>query len=182
MDIKAGQGFKYSTGRLTRYGIVCAVGKTGDVTVAPVIDYDDHNRYTKLRSYDDADANEMRDKDNVRLDSCPAPFLDLGEYQTKRGENKSNSVAVASREMMQTIPRETFEKTCRIIDNGVRISERDMNRIKYHPMKKQLQNALTNESYMPKRSSETIKRARKLIDIDVSMPSHADMDYEMEIG
>lgn len=182
MNIKAGQGFKYSTGRTTRYGIICTVSQKGDVTVAPVIDYDDPNRYTKLRSYDDADANEMRDKDNVRLDSCPAPFLDLGEYQTKRGENKSNSVAVASREVMRTIPRETFEKTCRIIDNGVRVSERDMNRIKYHPMEKKLQAALINESYMPKRDGETTKRARKLIDIDVNMPSHADMDYEMEIG
>ena len=134
-NIESGQGFEwYDHKGVRRYGVILntSVSNVEAVLVVPCI----RDNYT-LVSYDDANAKESRDKHHVRLNSCPPPFSDLGTYYDLRRGKMSNAMAIANLDNTISFSNEFFNQRCRILDDGVTISDKDMYRIWNHPFPRQ---------------------------------------------
>ena len=131
MNIKVGQGFNYKNkyGDIS-YGLIVETNDMG-IKWFPVIDVPSNVR--NMCSYDDSRAVYPRDKDNVRLDSCPPPFTAIGCYFNFKHERISSSMVIADLPKMRSMSFSTFGKFCQIIDDGITVSQRDMETVFNHP-------------------------------------------------
>ena len=142
MNIEVGQGFKgYSSGRPI-YGLI--IGNTNNniefIRVVPVNFKDALNKTRHRYSYDEADAVYNRDKDNVRLESCPPPFSDFGTVVSRVHGDMSNSMALANMDRTYHISLDSFlTNKWEILDNGAKVSDFDMSRVFYHPFPRDTQ-------------------------------------------
>ena len=136
MNIEIGQGFRRQRpdGARPFYGLVTGLSD-GRVSFVPVMDIYDLSgvRLGRIRCYDDPDAVEKTDKDNVRLESCPPPFSAFGTYSNKDGKPISNSVAIADMRREQSVPMAVFVRGAEVIDGGAKVSDYDMARVYSHP-------------------------------------------------
>lgn len=96
---------------------------------------DEFGQYHK--SYDDPDAVYNVDKDNVYLNDCPPPFNDLSFKDKDNIVN--NAYAVADMSNIKSMSKFAFERFCEIVDNGARISDKDMQTVIHHPWPQQMQ-------------------------------------------
>lgn len=137
MYIERGQGFKFRTksGKFG-YGLVVNVNDESFnyVLVRSIVDTNALGDTIFHRCYDDSDAVYSRDKDNVRLTSCPPPFSVYGNRVNYKGEPISNSYAVADMDRMRKLSFDDFSRYgCQIIDGGVKVSARDLYEVECHP-------------------------------------------------
>ena len=131
MNIKVGQGFSYKTRRnKLAFGLVVATknNQASWVSVVPV--YSDG---VSRKFYDSSDAVYERDRNHVHLTDCPPPFSYFGTYDNFRHEPISNVLAVADIENCHHISFDVFSDRCQIIDDGVQISDKDMETVFSHP-------------------------------------------------
>ena len=131
VNIKVGQGFSYKTKRHTlAYGLIIDVSNT-DIRWIPVVSSFVNGR--EIVSYDDARAVYPKDKDNVRLASCPPPFSAIGSYFNFKHEPVSRSIALANMTNVKVTSIDVFNRNFCIVDDGAVISEVDMEKVFNHP-------------------------------------------------
>jgi hypothetical protein len=130
MDMKVGQGFVYSDKKSVVHGLIVGVNETS-VKWIPVVQGLIHGH--RVRAYDDVDAVYSVDRNHVRLNSCPPPFSFFGCYSNFKGQSVSNSIAVADMTAVHILGRNTFDEYCQIIDDGVQVSDKDMETVFNHP-------------------------------------------------
>ena len=131
MNIEVGQGFRAVglSGRVF-HGLIIAVSNK-NVEWVPVIDSEGYGR-TSVKAYDEVGANYARERNNVRLRSCPPPFSEIGGMVNYKGEHFSYSVAVADMANAKNMDIDIFRRKCRIVDGGVKVSDHDMERVFHH--------------------------------------------------
>lgn len=137
-----------------------------------------------VRCYDDEDAIKEQDEHHVQLDSCPPPFSVFGYIKNQDGKTKSNIVAFADMSNVKTLPIQLFENgTCKIIDNGKKVSEKDIDTIYNHPWASRMHYELLKKDFTELTKEETTKHAfgtyngRKLPKINKTNDSD-DLEYE----
>ena len=133
MEVEVGQGIRLQVQNRVFYGVVMNVDdKNRNVLFLPVyavMEKSDYGLSIRRKCYDDPDAKYERDRDNVRLRSCPPPFSNFGSYLNFKRDSVSNSFVYANLEKMYRVSQEK----CVVIDDGAKISKQDMNTIYCHP-------------------------------------------------
>lgn len=123
-------GVMWDDGSGYRHGVVIRSDDTG-VTVVPVFDLDNN-----MRCFDEGRSIRERDEHNVRLKSCPPPFTLLCAF----AERDNGCYAYADPgSMCHMSIGETSAYGMIPIDDGAKISERDMADIKDHPWRDEKQ-------------------------------------------
>lgn len=130
-NFRKGQAIKYDVNDIYEaygYGVVISI-------VEDIVYYVDVNPITEItKCYDDIGAEYDKHKDNVRLKHCPPPFSEMLRGCTR------GIYAVADVKH----PKKFTEEQCRefhvtVIDDGVTISDEDMQEILNHPWPHQLE-------------------------------------------
>lgn len=143
MNIKVGQGIRYQaydkSGLVTdKFALVVDVTESEIVAVPvkAVSLWNGHDYQKAYVCYDELGAEYPRDKDNVRLQDCPPPFSDVTHLP-------GNLFAYAALDDMQKLLVFDEEKCKKyhveIVDEGKKISKRDMKNVLNHPWIDQLQ-------------------------------------------
>lgn len=130
MNIKVGQGFEFLNDDRKLYGLVVGISD-GTVSFVPVVRIEE-GRLSRL-PYDDPRAVYERDANNVRLNSCPPPFSRLGHRFDSDMNRHTNAMAIADMKNVQQMSLQQFQLFCSIIDNGVQVSNKDMETVFNHP-------------------------------------------------
>lgn len=140
MSLKVGQGFVIYQQKREYYGLVINV--TDDAVEYVSVRAVNDGVQPTVKCYDDMGAVYPKDKDNVRLTSCPPPFSNVCG-----GVSKdcciSDAYAVADMDHVHSVSKMCFETLCDIIDNGVCISDKDMETVRHHHMENPLQKEKT---------------------------------------
>ena len=183
MSVQIGQGFvrkRGSTG--TFYGLV--VGKHDDLIDYIHVDRIYEDSRGRIRCYDDGDAIKDQDEHHVRLDSCPPPFSAFGSFRNYNGETRSNAVAFADMSNVRSLPSGLFENgACKIIDNGAKVSEKDMDVVYNHPWSSRMHREFLKKDFTELNKDETAKHAfgvyggRRLPDISDIESCTDDFDF-----
>ena len=157
MSVEVGQGFSLvDRDNSVYYGLVMGVhGSVIEFVQVEQIYKDGRNH---ICCYDDGDAIKERDEHHVRLDSCPPPFSVFGSFRNYKGETRSNAVAFADMSNVRHLPLGLFEDgTCKIIDGGIKVSEKDMNVIYNHPWASRLHREFLKKDFTELNKDETAK-------------------------
>lgn len=136
MIFKSGIGFSMGRSNQRIYGLI--LNQSDDcikyVQVKPIV-----GNVVTNKCYDDPDAVYETDKDNVALKDCPPPFSELS-IVGKDGKVINNAYAVADMSHIKSLNKMLFETGyAEIVDDGIKISDKDMQTVKYHPWPQQLQ-------------------------------------------
>lgn len=131
MPIKfdTGIGIEWSVDDTLYRGVVMGSGDYG-VEIVPVQGLGDH-----IRCYDEGGAVYERDRDNVRLVDCPPPFTFLCIASDRNG-----CYAQAGFDSRLRLSEGVLDICdARVLDDGAKISERDMAAILDHPWREEKQ-------------------------------------------
>ena len=130
MSIEVGQGFEVVDlrGRVF-HGLITAVSDKNVEWVRVI----NSESFGSVKAYDEVGANYVRERNNVRLRSCPPPFSEIGGMVNYKGEHFSYSVAVADVANAKNMDIDIFRRKCRIVDGGVKVSDYDMEKVFHHP-------------------------------------------------
>ena len=164
MDIKPGQGFKYQVRNGFAYGLITGVSNTS-IGWIPVVN--SVSKFGSMKAFDEYGAKRSIDKDHVRLRSCPPPFSVIGSYQNYKHESVSNSIALADMDRVQIMTKNEFLKSATILDDGVTISDKDMETVYNHPWPSQQQ-------------KERIRSDKSELNLDDD--NHRYMDHDFDIS
>ena len=157
MNVEVGHGFlSYDDLGSKFYGLIVGV-QNGLIDYIRVDRIYDEGR-DRIRCYDDGDAIKEQDEHHVRLDSCPPPFSAFGSFKNWKGETRSNVVAFVDMLNMQFFPLDLFENgACKIIDNGAKVSEKDMNVVYNHPWVSRMHREFLKKDFTELNKDETAK-------------------------
>lgn len=143
----------------------------GRITAVPVkcISLWNGHDYQKASvCYDELDAEYPRDKDNVRLRDCPPPFSDV----THLSGNLFAYAALDDMKKLLIFDEERCKKYhVEVVDDGKKISERDMQKVLNHPWTDQLQKEKVSDV-----------RSNRVADLESRFAFNNNDNKDMEFG